>query len=92
MDSKNDNVEIMIGYETDDIIKELFKSLKERYQEWSETKMKKSEFIFESVDLLYCSLHKISLNAGGLYIASPSWIKYKGATINPQNKDKDNMI
>ena len=26
MDSKNDNVEIMIGYETDDIIKELFES------------------------------------------------------------------
>ena len=26
MDSKSDNVEIMIGYETDDIIKELFES------------------------------------------------------------------
>ena len=28
MDSKSDNTEIMMGYETDDIIKELFKSLK----------------------------------------------------------------
>ena len=29
MDSKSDNVETMIGYKTDDIIKELFESLKE---------------------------------------------------------------
>ena len=28
MNSKSDNVEIMIGYETDDIIKKLFESLK----------------------------------------------------------------
>ena len=28
MDSKSDNVEIMTGYKTDDIIKELFESLK----------------------------------------------------------------
>ena len=28
MDSKSDTTEIMMGYETDDIIKELFKSLK----------------------------------------------------------------
>ena len=28
MDSKSDNTEIMMSYETDDIIKELFKSLK----------------------------------------------------------------
>ena len=28
MDSKSDSAEIMMGYETDDIIKELFKSLK----------------------------------------------------------------
>ena len=44
-------------------------------------------FIFKSVDLLYYSLHKISLNRGGSYIDSPDWIKHKKATINPQNKD-----
>ena len=46
-------------------------------------------FFFESFDLLYYSLHKISLNRGGLCIDSPSWIKNKKATINPQNKDNE---
>ena len=53
--------------------------------------MKGSEFAFDSVDLLYYKLHKISMNRGGSYIDSPSWIKNKKSTINPQNKDnKDN--
>ena len=89
MHTKSDNIEIMMSTETDDIINELFKSFLRRYQEGLETKMKGSEFIFESVDLLYYSLHKISLNRGGSYIDSPDWIKNKKATINPQNKDNE---
>ena len=61
----------MNGIEMNYIINELFKSFLRRYQEGLETKMKGSEFIFESVDLLYYSLHKISLNRGGSYIDSP---------------------
>ena len=77
MHSKSNNVEILMGIETDDIIKEFFKSLKERYQKGLETKMKGSQFIFENVDLLYYHLHRISLNRGGSYIDSPTWIKQK---------------
>ena len=33
--------------------------------------MKGSEFVFDSVDLLYDKLHKISLNQGRSYIDSP---------------------
>ena len=33
--------------------------------------MRRSEFIFDSVDLLHNNLHKISLNRGGSYIDSP---------------------
>ena len=51
--------------------------------------MKGSQFVFESVELLYYSLHKISLNRGGSYVDSPSWIKDKGATINPTIKDNE---
>ena len=50
--------------------------------------MEGSNFVFESVDLLYYSLHRISLNKGGSYIDSPDWIKKKG-TISPQNKDNE---
>ena len=52
MHTKSDNIEIMNGIETNDIINELFQSFFWRYQEGLETKMKDSEFIFERVDLL----------------------------------------
>ena len=51
--------------------------------------MKGSDFVFENVDLLYYSLHKISLNRGGSYVDSPTWIKHKKTIINPQNKDNE---
>ena len=51
--------------------------------------MKGSSFIFEKVDPLYYHLHKISLNRAGSYIDSPKWLKTKGATINPKNKNNE---
>ena len=83
MHSKINNVEIMMGTETDNIINELFESFLKKYQEGLKTKMEWSNFVFESVDLLYYSLNKISLNRGGSYIDSHDWIKNKKATINP---------
>ena len=68
--------------------KELFDSLKNRYQNNLEL-MKGSEFVFDYVQLLYYKCHKINPNRGGSYINSPDWIKNKKATINPINK-KDN--
>ena len=47
--------------------------------------MKDSNFVFESVDLLYYSLHRTTLRRGKSYIKSPKFIRDKGATINPQN-------
>ena len=79
----------MIGTETSDAINELFNSFLKRYQEGLETKMKGSNFIFERVDSLYYHPHKISLNRAGSYIDSPKWLKAKGATINPKNKDNE---
>ena len=90
MDSKSDNVKIMTGIETNGIINELFESFFGKYQEGLETTMREgSNFVFESVDLLYYSLHRISLNRGGSYTYSPDWIKHKKATINPKNKDNE---
>ena len=66
-----------MGNETDDIINELFKSFLQRYQEKLEKSMKGSEFVFNSVDLLYYHLHKIGLKRGESYIDSPEWLKNK---------------
>ena len=86
---KSDNVEIMMGIKTDDVINELSGSFLKRYQEGLGKKMKGSHFVFESVNLLYYSLHKINLNRDSSYIASPSWIKNKKATVNPKSKDNN---
>ena len=51
--------------------------------------MKESGFTFDRVNLLEHHLHKISLNRGGSYIMSSDWLKNKGATINPKNKDNE---
>ena len=75
MHSKSDNVEIMIGSERNEIIKDPFYSLLKRYQKALEESMKGSEFVFDNVDSLYYKLHKISLNRGGSYIDSPKWLK-----------------
>ena len=42
----------MMVSETDDIIKKLFESILQRYQEELEEKLRGSEFVFDSVDLL----------------------------------------
>ena len=62
MHTKSDNIEIMIGNETDEVIEELFNSLLQRYKQNLEESMEGGEFFFDSVDLLYYKLHKISLN------------------------------
>ena len=49
--------------------------------------MRGSEFVYDSVDVLYYNLNKVSLSRSGSYIDSPKWLKNKKATINPKNKD-----
>ena len=85
MDSKSDNVEIIMGIKTDNIIEKLLKSFLKNYQKNLEEKMKDSNFVFESVDLLYYSLHKATLRRGKSYIKSSEWLRNKRGTINPQN-------
>ena len=61
----SNNIELMMGSDTDEIIEELFKSFLQRYQEGLEESMRGSEFIFDRVDALYYNLNKISLSKGG---------------------------
>ena len=55
-----------MGSEKNDNIEEILKSLY-KYQERLEELMRENEFVFDSVDLLYYHLHKISLKRGGSY-------------------------
>ena len=59
----------MVGSETNEIIKDLFESFLQKYQEGLEKSMRGSEFVYDSVDVLYYNLNKVSLSRG--------WIKYR---------------
>ena len=87
MHTRSNNVEIMVGSETNEIIMNLFKSFLQKYQEKLEESMTGSEFVYDSVDVLYYNLNKVSLSRGGSYIDSPKWLKNKKATLNPKNED-----
>ena len=71
MHSKCDNMEIMINEEVNEIIKELFDSLK------IDINIIWHEFAFDYVHLLYYKCHKINPIRVGSYIDSPDWIKTK---------------
>ena len=87
MHTKSNNVEIMIGSETDEIIENLFETFLQKYQEGLEESMRGSEFVYDSVDVLYYNLNKVSLSRGRPYIDSPKWLKNKKATVNTKNND-----
>ena len=72
--------------EADEVIKDLFDPLKNRYQNNLKS-MKDSEFFFNYVYLLYYKCHKINPNCGGSYVDSPDWIKNKKSTLNHINKN-----
>ena len=81
MYTKSDNIEIIIGNKTDEIIEELFESF------FAKISRRISEFFFDSVDSLYYKLHKISLNRKWSYADSPKWLRNEKATTNPENND-----
>ena len=68
-------------------MKEIFKSLLQKYQKGLEKPMDGSDLIFDSFNALYYNLDKISLSRGGSCIDSPEWLKNITTTINLKNND-----
>ena len=87
MHVRSDNEEFMSGDDTDEIIKSLFQSFIQRYDESLQNKMKGSDFEFDAINFLYYDFNKTSIYRGGTYIDSLKWLKDKRSTINPKNKD-----
>ena len=87
MYSKSNNFEIMMGVDTNEIIKNIFNSILQRYQKGLQESMRGSDFVFDYVESLNYIFHKIGTKRSGSYIEAPEWIKNKKATINPQNKN-----
>ena len=49
--------------------------------------MRESEFVPDSIELLYYHLQKVGLKRSGSYIDSPECLENKKPSINPQNND-----
>ena len=76
--TKSDNIEIIMGRETNDIIEELCESLLQNYHNNLEEPTRGSEFVPGVIDLLYYHPQKTSLKRkGSSYIDSPKWLKNK---------------
>ena len=88
--TKSEPVEIFMGSNTEDVIDRPFNTLLQRFQRAQETSNDRgSEFIPDSVELLYYHFQRIDIRRAESYIMSPDWIASKKATINPKN-EKDN--
>ena len=76
--------------DTNEVADELYESLRSRYQGNLETSMRGSDFVFDSVQRMYCKCHKVNFRHGVSYIGSSDWMKKKKAT-NPKNEDDSNI-
>ena len=63
MYSNSNNTEFLTYGNANYIVDKLFESLSLRYQIGLERSMRESNFIFDSIQLLYYKCHKINLNA-----------------------------
>ena len=63
MNLKSDNIEVMACDNVDGVIEEIFESLLSKHPVVLEASMKRSNFIFNSGQQLYCKCLKMSFNA-----------------------------
>ena len=92
MHSKSDNYEIIIGVDTNEIIKNLLNSILKRYHGGLEESMRGSDFVFDHVESMNYIFHKIDMKRSGSYIDSPKWIRNEKAAINSKNKKDDKCL
>ena len=77
----------MNGDDTNEIIKLLFESFLQRFEENFQAKMRGSDFEFDGINFFYCNFNKTRIYRGGSYIDSSKWLKNKKSTINLKNND-----
>ena len=85
--SMNDNRKFTPYDDANEIVYKLFETLRSKQQDNLETSMRRSDFIFDSVQLMYYKCHKVCFKRDGSHIDCPDWIQNKKATINPKNED-----
>ena len=75
MHLKSNNEEFKTYDNRNDIVYKLFKTLLSTYQSGLETSNRGSDFLFDSVELIYYKCYRINFRRGRSYVDSPDWIK-----------------
>ena len=70
MHSTSGNIKFTSYNDGNEVVNEVFESLRSRYQGNLETSMRGSGFIFDSVQLTHCKCYKINFKRDGSYIDS----------------------
>ena len=65
MHPKSDNIKFTSYNDADKVFDELFESLHSRYQGNLKNTLEGSQFIFDSVQLMYYKFHKANFRRGG---------------------------
>ena len=90
---KSEALEIFVGSDTNDVIDRLFNTLLQIFQSAQETSSKRgSEFIPDSVELLYYHFQRIDIIRAESYTMYPDWIVSKKATINPKTETDNECL
>ena len=75
MYTRSDNEEFMNGDDTDEVMKLLFKSFLQRFEENLQEKLRGSDFEFDGINFFYYNFKKTSIYSGTSHIDSPKWVR-----------------
>ena len=89
--NKSGDAEIIISKDTDEIIREIFDLLLDRFQAGLEQSMEGTGFVLNIVDELHYNSHTINLKCVGSYTDSFEWVRSK-KSYNKQKNNYDNFF
>ena len=69
--SRSNSIKFASYDDADEVVDELFESLRSRNQGNLETSLRESDYIFHSVQLRFDNCYKVNFRRGGSYIDSP---------------------
>ena len=88
MHSNSDIIKFTFYNDADKIVNELFESLRWKHQDNLETSVKRSDFIFDSVQLMYFKWQKVNFKLSNFFLIQVGLKKQNKKTINPKTEDE----
>ena len=85
MHQRSSDIKFTFYNDANEVVDELLESLRSRYQRNLETSMRGNDFVFDSVQMMYCKCHEVNFTRGGSYADSKK-TKQKNKKSNKKSK------